>query len=324
MMLAQRYNLPAPDLLRGSRLSIQHVENDRTLVTGRQEVAMLRNLVAAVPQERHLGVLAGRLTQLTSLGTLGFVYFTAPTLWAGLEAHCRFLTLTWSMCQLAVEQVGDTVVLTYRPGELPSDVAMFYLQREAAAAVHLARATGFEGSVRAEFPWAEPTGRAALDQYLGLFGEAPVFGAPVTSLTVDAAVLHQSREQFARQAHLRFLDEASQELRDYGARFGVSGQVRQLLRAGLEVGVSEEQVAGSLLTSPRTLRRQLALEGSSFRMVLEEVRREHADRLLADPGLTVAQISVRLGYENAPAFTAAFRRWHGITPTEFRAGGRSA
>jgi AraC-like DNA-binding protein len=47
-------------------------------------------------------------------------------------------------------------------------------------------------------------------------------------------------------------------------------------------------------------------------------RRESAERLLGDASLTVSEVGYVLGFTEPSAFHRAFRRWHGVTPMEFR------
>jgi AraC-like DNA-binding protein len=74
--------------------------------------------------------------------------------------------------------------------------------------------------------------------------------------------------------------------------------------------------------SPRTLRRMLRDEGTTFRDVVAEVRRELAFRYLRDPDVPIGEVAFLVGFSDANAFHRAFKRWTGGTPGEFRRGAR--
>jgi AraC-like DNA-binding protein len=75
---------------------------------------------------------------------------------------------------------------------------------------------------------------------------------------------------------------------------------------------------------PRTLNRLLGKTGTSFNRILEDMRYEAAQRMLQDPAVSVVSVAWSLGYKEASAFSRAFRRWSGMTPTDWRqAAGRS-
>jgi AraC-like DNA-binding protein len=77
-------------------------------------------------------------------------------------------------------------------------------------------------------------------------------------------------------------------------------------------------VARSLGQSPRSLRRHLASEGTSFQQLVEQIRSELARQHLEDAGLTVSEIAFLVGFSELSPFLRAFRRWTGVTPGEYR------
>jgi AraC-like DNA-binding protein len=97
----------------------------------------------------------------------------------------------------------------------------------------------------------------------------------------------------------------------------VSERVRhRLLRPGEARG--EDDVAGGLGMAPRTLRRRLAAEGTSFRRLQGEVREALAEELLASRR-SVEDVAERLGYAEPASFIHAFKRGKGVAPGAWRA-----
>lgn len=77
--------------------------------------------------------------------------------------------------------------------------------------------------------------------------------------------------------------------------------------------VSLASLVARLGTTPRTFQRELQRRGTSHQELLDEARRDSAQVLL-DAGLTIAQVSERLGFSEPSAFFRAFRRWTGQSP----------
>lgn len=102
---------------------------------------------------------------------------------------------------------------------------------------------------------------------------------------------------------------------------GIAGRVRHLLVEQLRAGdVSMTTVARQLAMSVATLRRRLGEEGTSHSELLDDVRRELAEKYLADMSLAISEVAFLLGFSHVTAFYKAFRRWsQGVTPAEFRA-----
>jgi len=79
-----------------------------------------------------------------------------------------------------------------------------------------------------------------------------------------------------------------------------------------------EYVAGLYGVSEQTLRRRLKEEGTSFRNVIEGIRRDLALRQLLKTRKTVSAIAESLGYSETRAFTRAFNQWTGMSPRDYR------
>jgi AraC-like DNA-binding protein len=75
-------------------------------------------------------------------------------------------------------------------------------------------------------------------------------------------------------------------------------------------------------TSPRTLKRRLRSEGTSFRTLLAQSRRARAEALLQDPRLSLTEIADQLGFADLSSFSQAFKRWSGVAPSAWRRGAR--
>lgn len=73
-------------------------------------------------------------------------------------------------------------------------------------------------------------------------------------------------------------------------------------------------VARRMAVSPRTLQRQLAEHGTSWRHEYDRIRYEQAKDLLAQGHLTTATIAERLGFTDDRALRKAFHRWSGAAP----------
>lgn len=83
-------------------------------------------------------------------------------------------------------------------------------------------------------------------------------------------------------------------------------------------------VAKELGCSSRQLQRELTAEGTSFRSVLSETRRELALHYLARGRYSPKEVTFLIGYSEPAAFHRAFRQWTGETPSEYSARTRSA
>jgi AraC-like DNA-binding protein len=102
-----------------------------------------------------------------------------------------------------------------------------------------------------------------------------------------------------------------------------SPQVRELLAA--EIGVrrpTARRVAQTLGVSTRTLARRLDQEHTSFKLLFDQARRDHAVQALRESNQAIKEIAKRLGFSSSQSFHRAFRRWTGTTAMSFRGGAK--
>ena len=102
----------------------------------------------------------------------------------------------------------------------------------------------------------------------------------------------------------------------------VASRVRAWAAAQLASGEpTTAQAAQALGLSQRSLHRRLSEEGTSYRSVVDQLRREQSLRFLRDSTLSLAEIGFLLGFSELSAFHRAFKRWTGVTPTDYRKAG---
>jgi AraC-like DNA-binding protein len=105
----------------------------------------------------------------------------------------------------------------------------------------------------------------------------------------------------------------------HGTPLPLSAQVRHLLRPLLLTGhMRMADVAERLGMHPRTMRRRLRAEGTTFEAIRNEVRQVAARELLRLGDLSIADISATLDYSTPSSFVHAFRRWCGTSPGLWR------
>ncbi|MBT2723206.1 AraC family transcriptional regulator [Bacillus sp. ISL-46] len=169
-----------------------------------------------------------------------------------------------------------------------------------------------------EFSHPNPLGDVrALEDY---FGIGVKFGA-----TNNRLILHRSdldRHFVTYNAELLdiLVPALEKSLDDKQRSKSTTEIVKWIIKRSLDGGRPDVQIiAGELGMSERTLQRRLTDEGTSFKHLLSEARREKARKYLADPSLDIKEVAFLLGYEDKISFYRAFRLWEGDTPSNWRA-----
>ncbi len=96
-------------------------------------------------------------------------------------------------------------------------------------------------------------------------------------------------------------------------------RVKKYLLAQLHNGELDlAKVASDFAMSTRMLQRKLSKEGTTYKQILNEFRRDHAIKLILDDNIPLSQISMQIGFNDQANFTRAFKRWTGTTPYKYR------
>lgn len=306
-----------PALLAGTGLSASQLDDPELEIEAAQELRLIRNLQAALPNECGLGLEAGTRYHLTTYGIWGFALISSPTVRAAIELALRYLRLSFAFTAIRLVVDEDGARLVYDDDEVPDDVRTFLVERDSVASVILQREAFSRTAPIPRVQYRHPRPPWA-DHYAAVFGVTPEFGQPVNAVHVERpwleTVLPQANERTAQlcEAQCRELLERRR------ARSGLSARVRDELLRQPGATPSMEAIAARLHMTSRTLHRKLADEQTSFRALLDEVRGSLAEELLASPGLSVKEIAERLGYAEPSSFIHAFKRWKGVPPRAFR------
>lgn len=151
--------------------------------------------------------------------------------------------------------------------------------------------------------------------YVAYFGCRPYFAQPVAGFSFRAADMDRPlhRDDLAHQAMVRYLSGIT------GASAGMTQSVRAMARQLLPTGtVSLELVASELGLHPKALHRRLATEATTFAALVDDVRREAADRYLRDTNISLAHLSRELGYAEQSVLSRSCQRWFGCSASSYR------
>jgi transcriptional regulator GlxA family with amidase domain len=102
-------------------------------------------------------------------------------------------------------------------------------------------------------------------------------------------------------------------------RGGIAARAVDLMRANIEEPLRISQLAQQLGRSQKHLEQQtLARLGAAPQVIYRRIRLERARGLALETSMSVAEIAVRCGYQDASAMTRAFRSEFGTTPQALR------
>jgi len=268
-----------------------------------------------------LGLRMGQLSRLNQVGLAGVTAAQAPTVREAARCLTRFEALYGSNYrgQSSFHEDAQGAWLrfysispynAYNRFVVDSIIAGWLQQLSSVSATPLR-------AERIDIEFEAPAYREAY----GEMGDCPIqFAAEHNQLRLSLASLALRNPVHCPSTWRHLLQLCERELeqltRTRSLRERIIALLGPLLNGGREPDL--EEVAARLKLPTWTLRRRLAEEGTQFRAILNDTRRDLAMTYIRDTELAFGEIAYLLGFASAEAFQRAFKRWSGQTPGEFR------
>lgn len=315
---AVHHGVDAETCLLGTDVTAVQLRDADALISREQEMRLIENLILALPQVPALGFELGTQYNVATFGIWGFALRTSRTLREALEQCLRYLPLSTAYCRFWSVTDECEFAFCADPGVIPQHLCQFLLERDTGTAINLVKELSLSGIRPRGLEYEGPAPVLAHAARIeALCGIAPRYGG-----ARNAIVLRREDAEIPLpmyDAHLaRLLEGQCRAQLKRRQVSGVTGQVRQLILGPLGLVASIENVAQHIAMAPRSLRRKLEEEGTSFRDIVEEERRQLAMQLLQGTQLKLDEIAMQLGYGDTASFTRAFRRWFGRAPGKYR------
>jgi AraC-like DNA-binding protein len=305
-------------LLRRNRISPRLIMEDNTLISMERFADLQVSTMLAMDDET-LGY-ASRPLPVGTWAMMCHAVISSETLGQALSRYCRFFQLFRLNLSIVMEEADDTVVLRLEqdtaqktPEPYLAELMLFNCHRFAS------------WLVQEHLPLQKVTltSNAMTDTtaYRHMFLANPVeFEQEHSALILSSALLEKrvtqnetSLRHFLRHPALIML---TQSYSSASWTYNVRDIVRRRLRDVPELN----DVAKTLEVHPQTLRRRLSSEGTTFKDIKNQVRRDTALHFLGKQGLSIEEIAHRAGFSESSAFIRAFKGWTGVTPYTYRKG----
>jgi AraC-like DNA-binding protein len=249
---------------------------------------------------------------------LGCAFMASSTLRDALNRLVRFNPVVYDLVSYSLAEHGARMKLSYNPvhGKL-DEPAILEDTRWAVVLDACRRVFGANlNPLEVTFWHSRPA--SGMDAFLDYFRCPLHFGEPVASMTFPTELLDRQLPAANRELALA-LDLT---LSDYLAKLrhdDIVSRTKLAIADNLPSGnLSSGAVAAGLYMSPRSLQRKLLTKGTSYRKLVNAVRRELAESYLAKDDIAPGEVSYLLGFSSQASFSRAFKRWTGLSPGAFR------
>lgn len=312
-------DLPVEPLLDGTGLSMDDLAHPIRLITPNQEQRVFAN-AARLSNSAVTALQLGQRMRISAYGQLGYAMLSSATLGQAIRVMLSHPNMLGSYFCLSSERLDKSTV-SLRASEYLQSAELYLFNLElcfssikAVLDDALGRPLQLSG-----MHLQEPT-QGHADHFPEFFGDCPVLvGQPFSEMTFDVSWLAAPLPLADPVTHRDALEQCQLiEARFTRATSSLAGEVVSRIRQSLHAPPTLEQLADHLHCTPRTLRRHLNQTGRGYQKILDDLRYQRAQALLAEPELPVSRIAEQLGFSETASFRHAFLRWSGLSPRCWR------
>lgn len=306
----------AEAVLQHSGMTAEQLQDPALLIEPSQREQVVSNMLR-LTKNPALGLEIGSHAQLVDFGILAHAQMTAPTLRDAFTLWERYYSAVGTTTPIELEEKSRSDWrVVYRVIEPEGPVGRFNAEEITSMAVTLGPA--LIGSTWAleecTYTYAPPP---YWKRYESLLGCPARFNQPVTSVRVKAIALDQPLPGNDPEFHALCMRHLHQLIRRIGRERPITDRVRSLLVSRPANPPTLDEAANYLGMSPRSLRRHLLDEQTTYVEQLTQYRLELAMHYLGVEQRSAKDVAAELGYRNVGSFRRAFKQWTGRTVGSF-------
>jgi AraC-like DNA-binding protein len=315
-MLAR--GVPAQALLAGTGLDDAALLDPYAIIGRNQAVQYYRNLVRLAPTP-GIGLDIGLTSRLSDYGSSGYSTMTTATTEEAIESSHRHYQLQYLHADWQTEVTQEAIVHSCFVDESLEDLEVFLCERGfTVLQKHSEELLGpecFPEKLCLRYP--DP-GYAR--RYQEIFHCPVYFGCEMSEVHYPVRYLDQRIASHDPDVHEALESVSAMLIQKLSAESDIVTAVKLAIAEKSGSFPSIERVAERLHLSSRTLSRKLRDSGTNFQSLLDEARQAVAEDRLRHSKMSIQQIAEACGFRDAQNFSQAFKRWSGLSPSEFRKG----
>ncbi|WP_370280014.1 AraC family transcriptional regulator [Pontibacterium sp.] len=264
-----------------------------------------------------------QFTHPTTFNALGFALMASESLKEALERIVRFSRTVTDAADVRLEAERDSYKLTLESVSATRISAYESVDGFAATIIYILRQLCQEDIKPQEVTLIrpEPDGAKRFSEF---------FQAPVEFSAAENSIRFSKEQMEAKlpTANSELAQMNDRAMTEYLSRFDkedIVAQVRAILLDQLSAGTaSQENVASSLNMSQRSLQRRLKEVETCYADVLDQIREDLACQYLKQSKIPLISITYLLGFSDPSNFNRAFKRWKGVSPSQYRKANTAA
>lgn len=267
-------------------------------------------------QNSAVGLTVGQRLAVNTHGILGFAAMNSSSIRQVVELVSEFIPLRTDLITIAGEVHNDRYHIVFLEKRELGDIRRSVMEAIVLAIKNILDfiAMGEKLNLAIALPYAE---HHYADFLRATFNTPVDFGQDWVGISLPVEVVDRPLKMANNTSFREAIKICQQELEQREIQGSLAAQIQQLLLSGNQQFPSLEVTAKRFYMTPRTLHRRLQEEGTSYKLLVEDVRHRMAIQHLKNGDLTIQKIAYALGYSEVANFRRAFKRWQGMPPSEY-------
>ena len=280
-------------------------------------VIKLWRIAEEASNDPYFGIHVSRYWHPTTFHALGYAWLASNSLKDGFRRLVRYSAIINNKLNVEFRLENDGYRFGFASTTLPPGTLPIAVDAGLSTVVHMCRINFGEtlSPLRVQTTRPKPASVTAYEEF---------FKCPI-AFALEANALYFAKADIEKRlptSNAELALKSDQMAMEYLARYqhdDIILKIKSLLINRWPGGkISENEIAGTLNMSSRTLHRKLQSEGLNINMLLDETRKELAIHYLENSNLTIGEIAYLTGFSEPANFSRAFRRWTGTTPNAYR------
>ncbi len=318
LTVMEAFGVAAENVLAGSGIVAEKLSDPAYLIDTEQTNVVIGNILR-LRESGSVSFEMGQKCDLADLGIVAYAMMSSKTIRQSLNLWIRYSNALVGSLWRVAPYYSDTEHLTLEISEdIPTVGGLRFCAEEFLAFTRKiggALAQEAPRYKRIELAYPEPK---YVDRYREFCDGPIVFNAPRTLVTFENSWIDKSLRTSDREFNEICVRHCGQIMKQIVRGSSLLAQIRTILLKCNASIPKLDDVAAQLGVSSRTLRRQLADEGTSYQHLVNEFRFDLAKQYAVNSDMAAKEISYLLGYADVAAFQRMFAAKAGKRLKQYR------
>lgn len=287
-----------------------------SFITMEQYEALLKEALKTTG-DPAIGLYLGKAIQFSDHGTFAYSALSFPSVWDALKVGLKFSKLVNQIVDLKMEEGRDFNSIRIDTAYLSGDLYQTLIEMVMSLFCEIFEFMLKEdiGSFEIDFSYRAPEYASLYEE---IFDPEISFEAAYNEVRIPIKLARKMQLMANAAVSKKFEFECDALIKKVYEPKDFPQQVHEVLFLSRGNFPQLEEIAQQINASPRTLRRRLQESGTSYKLILDDVRVELANRYLSTTNQSIGKIAELLGYTDQNSFSYAYKNLTGIPPTQYR------